>query len=139
MAAELADGLDARPPLLRRRDHLLLPDVFTEHEQEVRAAELGRQVEEGPAAVEMKPPDRRIEVDQPEGHAAQAHDRQVEVAAGVFDQGPLGGVDLERIGEDVDRVEAELLRLLEAEPCAFAGLGEGRVDEAEFHAGSSWG
>ena len=139
LAAELADGLDARPPLLGRRNHLLLPDVFTEHEQQIRAAEFGSQIDEGAAAIEVKPTDRRIEVDEPEGDAAQAHDRQVEVAAGVFDQGSLGGVDVERIGEDVDRVEAESLRLFEAEAGAFAGLGEGRVDEAEFHAGGSWG
>jgi hypothetical protein len=57
--------------------------------------------------------------------------------AGVLDEGPLGGVDVERVGEDVDRVEAEFLRFFEPEAGALAGLCEGGVDEAEFHAGCS--
>jgi hypothetical protein len=82
----------------------------------------------------MKPADAGVEVDEPQGHAADARDRQAEPAAGVADEGLLGAVVVERVGEDVDRVEAEFLRLLEAEPRALARLGECRVDESQPHA-----
>ena len=133
VAAQFPDGVDAEGPLLGRGDHLTLPDILAEHQQQVRAAQFGGQVEKCPAAVEVEAADGGIEVDKAERHAAQADDRQVELAAGLADQPPLGPVDVERVGEDVDRVEAEPLGRFQAEAGSLAGLGEGRVDEAEFH------
>jgi hypothetical protein len=51
-----------------------------------------------------------------------------------LDQGPFGPVGVvERVGEDVDRVEADLLRHPDAERRVLAGLRPGRVDQAESH------
>ena len=61
------------------------------------------------------------------------HDRQLEPVALVLDQPPLADVDVERVGEDVDRVEADLLGLADAIGGGLAGLHPGGVDEAEFH------
>ena len=129
----MADGVDAEPPLLGRRDHLLLPDIFPEDEEQIAAAVVGGEIEVGPAAVEVEAAHRGAEVDEAERDAAQAHDRQIELAAGVGDQPPLRRGHVERIGEEIDRVEAESLRLLEAEACPLAGLGKGRVDQSEAH------
>jgi hypothetical protein len=128
---ELSDGVDAELPLLGRRDHLLLPDIFPEDEEEIAAAVFGGEIEVGPAAVEVEATHRGAEVDEAEGDAAQAHDRQIEFAAGVGDQPALGRGHVERVGEEIDRIEAELLRLLETEACPFAGLSKGRVDQSE--------
>ena len=131
VGSELADGVDAELPLLGRRDHLLLPDILPEDEKEIAAAVVGGEIEVGPAAVEVEAAHRGAEVDEAERDAAQAHDRQIELAAGVGDQPPLRRGHVERIGEEIDRVEAESLRLLEAEACPLAGLGKGRVDQSE--------
>ena len=131
IGAELADGVDAELPLLRRRDHLLLPDIFPEDEKQIAAAVFGGEIEVGPATVEVEAAHRGAEVDESEGNAAQAHDREIEFAAGVGDQPALRRRHVERVGKEIDRVEAEPLRLLEAVACPLAGLGKGRVDQSE--------
>jgi hypothetical protein len=128
---ELADGVDAEPPLLGRRDHLLLPDIFPENQEQIAAPVFSGEIEVGSAAVEVEAAHRGAEVDEAEGDAAQAHDRQIELAAGVGDQPALGGGHVEGVGKEVNRVEAEPLRLFQAEACPLAGLGECRVDQSE--------
>ncbi len=99
--------LPPRPmPLFGRRDDLLLPDVFAQHQQTVPRLEEGRHVEEGADPLCVEPPDAGIEVDEPHGDAGHAHDRQAGGLAFVLDQPLLLDVDVQRIGEDVDRVEA---------------------------------
>ena len=58
---------------------------------------------------------------------------ETEIIGLMPDQLALSGVDVERVGEDVHGVEANGPGLLQAEARALARLGEGAVDEAEFH------
>src|SRR2546423_1695342 len=51
----------------------------------------------------------------------------------VVDPLPLADVDVERVGEDVDRVEADLLGHPDAEGGVAPGWGPRGVDQAEFH------
>jgi putative hydrolase of the HAD superfamily len=51
----------------------------------------------------------------------------------MFDDVALGLVDVEGVGEDVDGIEADALRLLDAEAGSLAGLGPRGVDQAESH------
>ena len=125
--------LDARPPLLLGRNHFLVPDVFAQHQQHVLGLVLVGQVEILLHALDMKPLHAGIEVDQPHRHAGDRDDRQLQPVALVLDQPPLADVDIERIDEDIDRVEAELLGLPQAIDRRLIGLHPGGVDEAEFH------
>ena len=127
------DVLDADRPLIGRRDHLALPDVLAEHEQDVLRLEEVGQVEIGAHPVDVEPLHARVEVDQADGHAGDADDRQARPVAFVLDELPLSHVDVERVGEDVDRVEADLLRLLDSVRRLAARLGPGGIDQAEFH------
>src|SRR5207249_4986913 len=61
--------------------------------------------------------------------------RQPGRVALVLDELALLDVDVERVGEDVDRVEPDLLGHADAEGGVAAGLRPGRVDQAEFHGG----
>ena len=92
-----------------------------------------RHVEVRPDPLGVEPPDAGVEVDQPHGDAGHAHDRQAGGVAFVLDQPLLLDVDVERIGEDVDRVEADLPGLVDAERGPAAGLDPGRIDQAELH------
>src|SRR5262249_22258609 len=91
------------------------------------------QVKVGTAALQVEALDGRVEVDQPDRHAGDADDRQPGPVALALDQAPLLHVEVERIGEDVDGVEADLAGHADAVGRVAAGLGPGGVDEAEFH------
>ena len=79
----------------------------------------------------------RVEVDQPDGDAGDADDRQPGLVALALDEPAFLDVDVERVGEDVDGVEADLLGHADAEGGVAAGLGPGGVDQAEFHDATS--
>ena len=128
--------LTAGRPLLGRRNHFLLPDVFAQDQQHVLRLEQVGHVEIRPDPLDVEPLDAGVEVDQPDRDAGDAHDRQAGRVALVLDQPLLLDVDVERIGEDVDRVEADLLGLVDAERRPAAGLDPGGVDESEFHGDS---
>ena len=82
----IADVLDAGCPLLGRRDHLLLPDVFAQDEQDVPRLEGTCHVEIGPDPLDVEPLDARVEVDQADRHAGDADDRQAGRVAFVLDE-----------------------------------------------------
>src|SRR5436190_5030853 len=85
----------------------------------------------------MKALHTRIEVDQPDGHAGNADDRQARLVAFALDEPAFLDVDVERIRKNIDGVEADLLGLLNAERRVASGLSPGRIDEAEFHGRNS--
>ena len=89
-------------PLLRGRDDLPLPDVLAEHEEQVLGLEFVAEVEIRPAAIEVEPLHAGVEVDQPDRDAGDADDRQPGLVALGADELALLGVDVERVGEDVD-------------------------------------
>ena len=75
----------------------------------------------------------RVEIDQADGDAGDADDRQAGLIAFAADELAFLDVDIERVGEDVDGVEADLLGHADAEGGFAARLGPGGIDEAEFH------
>src|SRR5262249_6028906 len=87
-------------------------------------------VEKRPATLEMETLDARVEIDQADGHACDAHDRQSGLVALALDEPALLDVDVQRVGEDVDGIEADLLGHLDAEGGALAGLCPRRVDQS---------
>ena len=131
--AQLADVADAGLPLLRRRDDLPLPNVFAEHQQQIASLELVTHIEIAAAAFQVEALHARVEVDQSDGHAGDADDGQSDPFALAADQPAFAGVDVERVGENVDGVEADLFRHLNAERRVAAGLRPCGVDKAEFH------
>ncbi len=69
-----------RRPLLRRRDHLALPDVLAENQKQVVRPELTGHVQVRADPLDMKPLHARVEVDQADGHARDADDGQAGAA-----------------------------------------------------------
>ncbi len=125
--------LDARPPLLGGWYHLAVPDVLTEHEEQILRLEFVDQVEVGFRTLDVKPLHARIEIDQTHRHAADRDDRKLLPPTFMANQPPLANVDVERVGEDVDRVEADFLRLADA-PARFASrLGPRRINQSQLH------
>ena len=90
-------------------------------------------IEVGTHAVEVEPLDARVEVDQADGHAGDRDDRQAGAVALVLDEAALLDAEVERVGEDVDGVETDLLGHANAVRGVLARLRPRRVDEAEFH------
>src|SRR5271157_2548810 len=78
-----------------------------------------------------------VEVGQADGHAGDADDWQAGGCAFTADQRPLPVIDVQRVGEDVDGVEADLASLPDAVGGSPPGLNPGRVDQSEFHGASS--
>jgi len=134
LLAERSHGLHPQPPLLGRGNHFPLPDILPEHQKQVRTAEFPGEIEVGPHPIDVKPPDGGTEIDEPQGHAAEAHHRQADLATGLADQPPFGRIDLERIGQNVDELEADPPGLGQSEPCPAAGLRERRIDQSQPHA-----
>src|SRR5262249_47694212 len=81
----------------------------------------------------MKALHARIEIDQADRDAGDADDGQVRLVAFAFDEFTLLDVDVERVGKDVNGVEADLLSHANSVRCFASGLGPGGIDEAEFH------
>src|SRR5262245_11792227 len=77
-----------------------------------------------------------IEVDQADRDTSDADDRQAGAVAFALDEPAFLGVDVERIGENVDAVEADFARHANAVSGSLAGLDPGGVDETEFHGAS---
>ena len=111
--AQCLHVLDRGCPLLGGRNHFLLPDVLAQDQEHVPRLEQIGHVEIGLHSLEVEPLDAGVEVDQPDRHAGDAHDRQAGLVALVLDQSLFLDVDIERVGEDVDRVEADLPGLAE--------------------------
>src|ERR1700722_12356590 len=81
----------------------------------------------------MKALHARIEIDQADSNASNADDRQAGLVAFALDETALPDVHVERVGENVDGVEADLLRHADAVGGFAARLSPRRIDEAEFH------
>src|SRR5262249_55506218 len=124
-----------RRPLLFRWNDLLLPDVLAQDKQQVLRLVLINEIEIRPATLQMKALHAGIEIKQPDRDARDADNRQSSLVAFTLDEPALLDVDIERIGEDVDRVEADLLGHADAVRGALARLRPGGIDEAEFHGG----
>lgn len=119
--------------MLGRGNNFLLPNILADDKKKVVTVVFITEIEEGFAAIDVEALDGRIEVNEPYGNTADAWYRKAKFVTGVFDQSTLLDRDIQWIGKNIDRIEADLPGLLEAEFGAFACLGEGGVDEAEFH------
>src|SRR5581483_2981857 len=106
--------------------------VLAEHEQDVLRPEFVGEVEVRPAPGGVEPLDRRVEVDEPDGDARHADDGEPGLLALGADELALPRVGVERVGEDVDGVEPDGLRLADAVGSALAGLRPRRVDQTEL-------
>ena len=93
------------------REHLAVPVVLADDEQDVASAEVGALVDIGLDAVEREALHRGVEVDDAEGDADDGTDRQPDLLAGLLDLCALVVGQVERVLEDVVGVEADLLRL----------------------------
>src|SRR5258708_26313708 len=135
VVAEFAAGRDGPLPLRRGGDDFTLPEVFTQHEQDILRAPIAGQIDEPFAAFEMKAADRFVEVNQPDRHDRQRNDRQPPLLRRASDEAdfPIGDADRRR--ENVHRVETDAGDVLKPRGRVDAGLLEGAVDEAQFHAG----
>ena len=96
------------------REDLAVPVVLADDEQHVARAEVGALVDVRLDPVEREPLHRRVEVDEAEGDADDRADRQPDLLAGLLDLLALGVRQVERVLEDVVRVEADLLRRADA-------------------------
>ena len=136
-ARVLAGALD-RPlgyvPDRLAREHLAVPVVLADDEQHVPGAEKGALVDVRLDAVEREPLDRFVEVDQAERDADHRSDRQTGLLGGALDLVALGVGEVERVLEDVVRIEADLLRLADAVQPTDLRAEPGRADHSEFHA-----
>ena len=83
--------VDTGFPLLRWRDHLLVPDVLAEHQQQVVGLVLVTEVQERVAAVHVEALDGGIEIDQANGDTADRDDWQTGLVALGLDQSSLPG------------------------------------------------
>ena len=143
-AAYLPSSRTLRTPVCHcsaGRNHLSLPDVLAQHEQYIFGIVFVSQIQIPPAALDMEALHARVEVDESDGHARDADDRQASLFALAADEAALAGVEIERIGENVDGVEADFLGHADAEGGVAAGLRPGGVDESEFHGihSGQWG
>src|SRR5262249_37079429 len=120
-------------PLLRGRDDLPLPDVLAQDEEEVPRLVLVGEVEVRLAALEVETLHAGVEVDQADGDAGEADDGQAGPVALALDKAALLRAQVERVGEDVDGVEADLLGHADAERGVAAGLRPRRVNQSELH------
>ncbi len=117
-------------PLRLWRDHLALPNVIAEHQQDVVGAEASGQVDEFFGALDVVLAHRVVEVDQAGGDHDDRDDRQVVVAASFLDQRGLIRGDGAGLGENIDRVEADSGDVFEAGLGVDAGLVEDAVDDS---------
>src|SRR5262249_41023547 len=76
MLAQAADIAGTRLPLVGRGNHLSLPDVLAQDQEQVPGLELIAQVKKGATALQVKALHGRIEVDEANGHAGHADDGQ---------------------------------------------------------------
>src|SRR5260370_1390492 len=75
----------------------------------------------------------RVEVDEADRPAGDAEDGQAGPVAVALDEPAFLHVEVERVGEDTDGVEADLLRHADAVGGLPAGLGPRRVNQSELH------
>jgi len=83
-------------------------NVLAEHEQQVPRVQLIGEIKECLAPIHVEALDGHVEINQPDGHAAQGDDGQVRLLARGFDQLTLLHINVERLGEDVNDIEADL-------------------------------
>src|SRR5262245_56044275 len=100
--AQLAYVFRSGLPLLLRRDDLPFPDIFAQHQQHVLGLVCVGQVEVSPAALQVKSLHGGVEIEQADGDAGNADDRQPGPVALALDEQPLLDVQVQRIGENVD-------------------------------------
>ncbi len=131
--AETPHRVDAELPLFRRRNYLAIPDVLADDQQHVAGLVFVGQVQIGADPPKVKCPDAVVEIDQSDGHAGKRYDRQAQSVAAVLNEPTLANVERERIGENVDHVEADFFSLCQAEFGRLLGLHPGGIDQAEFH------
>ncbi|GBD35602.1 hypothetical protein HRbin36_00715 [bacterium HR36] len=137
IVAEAAEVCDSAAPLLLRWNDFLLPNIFAQDQKDILGLVFVSQVEVGLAALEMEPLHGTIEIHQAEGDAGDADNGQTDAVAFAFDQTPFADVHIERIGEDVNGVEADLFGHADAPSSVTAGLYPGGVDQTQAHDGIS--
>ena len=127
------DRFERELPLLGRRNYFLIPNIFPNTRSTIVSLVFVGQVEVRLHAFPVELANALVEIDQAEGDAGDRHDRQRQSVAFVLDQPPLAHIDFERVGENIDRIEADFLGLLQTEHDRPICLHPGRVDESEFH------
>ena len=120
------------PDRLARED-LAVPVVLADDEQDVAGAEERALVDVRLDPVEREAAHRRVEVDDAERDADDGADRQPGLVARRLDLRALGVGDVERVLEDVVRVEPDLLRLANALEPADGRVEPDRADDPELH------
>ncbi len=131
--AGLRDHLLGQVPDRLLREHLAVPVVLADHEQDVPRPEVRPLVDVGLDTVEREAAHGRVEVDDPERDADDRPDRQPDLVAGALDLLALLVGQVERVLEDVVRVEADLLGRADAVEPSDLRVQPGRADHPEFH------
>ena len=83
----------------------------------------------------MEPLNVGIEIDEADRDARHADDRQADPVTLVLDELAFFDIGVERVGEDVDRVEPEFLGHPDPERRLPPRLRPCRIDQSEFHGG----
>src|SRR5579872_3428392 len=135
--SERTNVLNAPCPLIPRRDHFLLPDIFAQHQQQVARFEFINEVQVSLATLDVEPLNRLIEVDESKRDAGDGNNGKTGFAACVLNQPTLFGVDFHRVGENIDAVESDLLRLANAFGGSDRRTEPSGVNESKFHDGAS--
>jgi hypothetical protein len=133
---EATAGFDAPSPLVGGGNDFALPDVFTEHEQNIFCAPRLGEVDVFPAAFDMELAHRFVKINQANGNDRQRNNRQIQFVAGVAYEADFLPRDAHGFGEDIDAIKANAFDVPESDGRVHADLLEGAVDDAEFHDGS---
>ena len=128
-----ADIFHARPPLLGRTNPSTLPDVFPEHQKDIASPILVGEVEILSDPIDTESLNAWIEIDQSDGDAADRNNRRPQLFTFGDNQAASTHINIERVGEDVNRVEADLFCFADA-PCGvFTRLNPAAVDQPQSH------
>src|SRR5205823_3599503 len=106
---EVAHMLDGPFPLIGGGDDLLLPDILAQNEEHVPGLELMAQIEIALGSKHVKIAHRLVEVRDAEGATDYRDYRQIGCNARLANEPPLLRGDFERIGKNIDCVEADFL------------------------------
>ena len=109
---ELAHVFNGPLPLIFRGDHFLLPNIFAKNEQEIFAFEFVAEIEVALCTMRMEVAHGFVEIRNAERAADGGAYRKIVFAGRLPNQTPFFGSDLERVSENINRVEADLLRKL---------------------------
>ena len=137
VVAQLPHPFHGPLPLVAGGDDFLLPDVFSQHQQEIFGLKLIDKVQMFSGALNVEPAHGATKIRNPQGAAAHTDDGQAGLSAGILDQAPLFDVNLQGVSGNINRVKTDLFGFMN--PCrgAHRGTQPGGINEPKFHACSS--